>query len=87
MKDVAGNELQIGDKVVTVVQHYRDLVIAEVVGFTAKMAKVKTDSKQMTRAEHRQGYTLKDPHSVCLVITRDEVARDIAEAGKHTPPG
>lgn len=80
MKDVAGNYLMLGDKVVTMVRHYKDLVIGEVVGFTPKKIKVKTGAKQMSWGELQQGYTLKDPSAVCLVITRLEKENEVSDA-------
>lgn len=41
MKDFRGKPLVIGDKVVTTSLHYKGLVVAEVVGFTKNMVRIK----------------------------------------------
>jgi len=81
MKDAAGNTLRIGDTIMTMVMHYRSLVPARVIGFTPEMVRVKTDATyMMTPAERRNGFTLKQPSQVVLVITRAEFRKEIKDA-------
>jgi hypothetical protein len=40
MKDVAKQELQVGDFVLVLLKHYRELVIATIIAFTPKQIRV-----------------------------------------------
>ena len=40
MKDFLGNELSVGDKVITIIPNYRGLVLATVIKFTPKKVRV-----------------------------------------------
>jgi hypothetical protein len=63
MKDFRGKPLAIGDRVITTSLHYKGLVVAEVVGFTPKMVRIKlvTSSNYIDKAGQimlREPYTL-----------------------------
>lgn len=40
MKDIFGNELQVGDTVATMVKDYRELEVAKIIAFTPKQVRV-----------------------------------------------
>lgn len=81
MRDAVGNDLVVGDKVVTMMLQYRDLVVGTVIGFTAKMVKVEIADKKRQNWSHSQnGYVLKHPSQLCVIITRLEKEDAVSEA-------
>ena len=60
MKDVCGNELKIGDKVVATVSNYEELRIMYVHSFTPKGCR-------LSKTISGDAYGVKFPHQVCKI--------------------
>lgn len=60
MKDVCGNELAIGDKVVATVSKYEELQIRYIHSFTPKGAR-------LSKTLGGDVYSVKFPHQVCKI--------------------
>lgn len=50
MKDVLGNELNIGDKVITLAPKYRELVVGDIIRFTKCLAVVNHKGDELKQA-------------------------------------
>jgi hypothetical protein len=60
MKDVCGNELKIGDKVVSTVSKYEELQVRYIHSFTPQCAR-------LSKTIGGDVYSLKAPHQLCKI--------------------
>lgn len=61
MKDVCGNELAIGDKVVATVSNYEELRVMYVHSFTPK-------KMRLSKTVGGEAYSVKFPSQVCKIV-------------------
>lgn len=65
MKDCLGNNIELGDTIISSDMHYADLLIGEVIGFTPKKIRIKCQ-RTLTLEENRYFEELKYPYQILL---------------------